>query len=267
MSKKKRIDTKHLFHIVCHLNAIPLYDKPASDQKMISQLLFGESGLILEKKNKFWVKVRCSDDHLIGWLKTSQITLIDENIYNKYLTDRTFALEISHPIFNDTLSKTIVMASSLPCYDGISCKIGDEKFVYNGQAGQNIEVNVDLLTKISRRYLGSPELPGGRTPFGIDAAALVQNIMKVFNVQLPRHPHAQFLLGDIVDFVELAKEGDLVFCHNHDLDIDHVGMVIAPKKVLHVYGEVRIDKLDHFGIYHTELKKYVHKLRMIKRLI
>ena len=31
-------------------------------------------------------------------------------------------------------------------------------------------------------------------------------------------------------------------------------------------GKVRIDKIDHFGIYHAEQKKYSHNLKIIKRI-
>jgi hypothetical protein len=37
--------------------------------------------------------------------------------------------------------------------------------------------------------------------------------------------------------------------------------------ILHASGEVRLDPLDHHGIFNRERQKYSHKLRLIKRLL
>lgn len=269
MSKKKKVDTKHYFHGVCHLNVVPVRSKPLENEYMISQMLFGETCVIVEKKNKHWFKIKTTICNIKGWIQSSQLQLINEDLYNKLSNNPAIALEICHPVFNEDISKSIVIGSSLPCYDGISCLMPDAKYVYNGQATQSdgLEISQELLIKIARRYLYSPELSGGRSPFGIDAGALVQHIFRFFQILLPRFPYEQYLEGEIVDFVELSKEGDLVFCEDIEGNISHVGLIIGEKKVMHVYGCVRIDKLDHHGFYNYDLRKYTHKLRIIKRII
>ncbi|MBK8348256.1 MAG: C40 family peptidase [Saprospiraceae bacterium] len=269
MSRKKKIDTRHLFHGICHLNVIPVLRKTEDDQGMISQMLFGETCIILEKKNKHWFKIQTTECNITGWVRSIQITLISENDYSLYQTKTATALEICHPVFNDEYSKSIVMGSTLPLFDGISCTMPDNKYVYNGQAAQSggLELNPEILVKIARRYLFSPELQGGRSPFGIDGGALIQNVFRFFEISLPRFPHEQYMYGEIIDFVELAQEGDLAFCQDENGQITHAGIVIGDKKILHCYGCVRIDKLDHFGFYNAELRKYTHKLRIIKRVI
>ena len=37
--------------------------------------------------------------------------------------------------------------------------------------------------------------------------------------------------------------------------------------VIHASGKVRIDKLDHFGIFNRELNRYTHQLRIVKRVL
>jgi cell wall-associated NlpC family hydrolase len=49
-------------------------------------------------------------------------------------------------------------------------------------------------------------------------------------------------------------------------DIIHVGIIIEPGKILHASGHVKIDKLDHNGIFSEEQGIYTHSLRIIKRL-
>ena len=268
MAKKIKIDTRHLFHAICHLNMIPIKSKPDLNDVMVSQMLFGETCLIVEKKNKHWLKIKTSSDRVIGWVQTHQIQMIDESDFEKYNNDHSFALEICHHIFNEENSKSIAIGAALPNYDGISCSMPDGKYIYNGQAApmSGLEFSPDLLIKIAKRYLYSPELNGGKSPFGIDAAAFIQQVYRFFGYQLPRTSPEQFAQGQIVDFIECVQIGDIVFCQNEDGNISHAGIIIGDKKIIHVHGYVRVDKVDHFGIYNKELHKYTHKLRMIKRI-
>jgi cell wall-associated NlpC family hydrolase len=268
MAKKKKVDTRHLMHAVCPISVIAVRLKPDDLQSMVTQMLFGETCVILEKKNKHWCKVQTHHCQVTGWVRAIQLDLIDEKTYNKLNHHPAVALDICNPVMSEDISMSVLLGSTLPCFDGISCQMPDRTFVYNGQAAiyGDLHFSHDLLVKLARRYLHSPELAGGRSPFGIDAPALVQQVFRFFTISLPRYAHEQFLYGEAVDFVELAREGDVVFCHDEDGKINHTGIVVGEKRILHVYGQVRIDKFDHHGIYHTSLQKYTHKLRMIKRL-
>lgn len=64
----------------------------------------------------------------------------------------------------------------------------------------------------------------------------------------------------------MVENGDLVFFDNAEGRINHVGIVLEPGKVIHASGKIRIDKLDHQGIYADDAQKYTHKLRIIKRV-
>jgi len=37
--------------------------------------------------------------------------------------------------------------------------------------------------------------------------------------------------------------------------------------VIHASGKVRVDKLDHFGIFNREMNRYTHQLRIVKRVL
>ncbi len=268
MAKKKKADTRHLMHGVCPLNAVPVRFKPDESFPFLSQLLFGETCHILEKKNKHWFKVFSEQSQVTGWIQAMQIQLIEEKQFIEYNNNFGIALEVCSPVMSDEISMPVVLGSSLPNFDGISCQLGQTSFVYNGQAVKTgeLEWNPELFIKLAKRYLHSPEMSGGRTPFGIDSPALVQQLYAFFHLTLPRFSSDQFPLGEIVDFVELAQPGDIAFFHDQDDRIHHCGLVIGPKKILHSFGQGRIDKLDHHGIFHTGLLKYTHKLRVIKRM-
>jgi hypothetical protein len=265
--KQKKIDSKLWMHGVCHLSVVPIWGRPDDDTHMVSQLLFGEVCTIIEKKNKHWHRINTQDD-VMGWVRAIQYTIIDEKSYSKLISSSGLALEIAHPIIRDENAVTVLLGSFLPNFDGIACFMPDGNYVYNGLAKQNgSEISMDNFVKVLRRFLNSPELRGGKTPFGIDAPALVQLAFRYLNIDLPRYTYNQAQLGQVVDFVELVQRGDLIFCQNNDGTINHVAIYIGDRKVIHVYGCVRIDKLDHHGIYNTSLHKYTHSLRIIKRIL
>jgi len=37
--------------------------------------------------------------------------------------------------------------------------------------------------------------------------------------------------------------------------------------IIHASGKVRIDRIDHQGIYNNEINDYSHRLRIIKRIV
>ena len=74
-------------------------------------------------------------------------------------------------------------------------------------------------------------------------------------------------MGKPIDFSEQSAEGDLAFFENKKGKISHVGLILNGNQIIHSYGNVRIDKIDHFGVFDEETSKYSHKLRLIKRLL
>ena len=70
-----------------------------------------------------------------------------------------------------------------------------------------------------------------------------------------------------INFVEEAEAGDLAFFDNEEGDIIHVGIILNDYHIIHAHGKVRIDTLDHSGIFNADLQKHTHKLRIIKKLI
>jgi len=61
--------------------------------------------------------------------------------------------------------------------------------------------------------------------------------------------------------------GDLVFFDNERARISHVGMIISRGLVIHASGRVRIDTIDHQGIFKHEIGGYSHYLRTIRRIV
>ncbi|MCD4694694.1 MAG: C40 family peptidase, partial [Bacteroidales bacterium] len=86
-------------------------------------------------------------------------------------------------------------------------------------------------------------------------------------VKLLRDASQQATQGETVSLLDEAEPGDLLFFDNEEAEIVHVGILLKNQKIIHASGKVRIDSIDHQGIFNHEIKKYTHKLRLIKRII
>jgi cell wall-associated NlpC family hydrolase len=108
---------------------------------------------------------------------------------------------------------------------------------------------------------------GGRTTFGIDCSGFTQMVYRMNGIYLPRDASQQAKKGTTLSFLEECQPGDLAFFDNAEGAIVHVGIVMEDYKIIHASGRVRIDTLDHSGIYNEELGRHTHKLRVLKSLV
>lgn len=254
---------------ICTVACAPIRARAEDSSEMISQLLFGETFSLLTKKDKSWIKVECTYDGYVGWMDLKQATLLTEAEIKKHQANVSVSTEVISFLINEKISFPILLGSNLPGYDGMSFKMPANKYVFNGNAinPETQKVGIDFAIKIAKKYLNAPYLWGGRSPFGIDCSGFTQTIFKLLHIPIPRDAYQQVALGQMVDFVESTQDGDLAFFDNAEGKIIHVGIVLAGGEIIHASGKVRIDKLDHEGIFNRDTKKYTHKLRYIKRLL
>jgi hypothetical protein len=247
------------------LSVVPVRAQASHKSEQVSQLLFGETCTVMEK-SKEWRKIRCDFDGYEGWVLAAQIRELAAKELSAATQNIGIALDIASTANSSDNSVPIVIGSSLPQFDGINFKIGKEKFIYNGQSIQpDQQLHVSLIEKIALKYLNAPYHWGGRSPFGIDCSGLSQVVFKCVGIDLKRDAWQQAESGVVVDFVENSAIGDLAFFHNDEGKIIHVGIILKDNKIIHASGKVRIDTIDHYGIFNTETKKYSHQLKIVKR--
>ena len=253
---------------VCQVSVAPIRSSSSDRSEIVTQLLFGETVTVVDKKGT-WRKVRCSWDNYVGWTDHKLLRVITPSEFEAYKINPTYSLELAQAVMAEDHFLPILMGSSLPEYDGLGLNLGELKFTFSGQAiaPETKRPTVALLLKIARKYLNAPYLWGGRSPFGIDCSGFSQIVFKMLGVKLLRDASQQVTQGRIIDFVELAQPGDLAFFENRRKRIAHVGIVFPDNKIIHAHGKVRIDNLDHFGIFNEETSKYTHKLRVMKRIL
>jgi cell wall-associated NlpC family hydrolase len=117
------------------------------------------------------------------------------------------------------------------------------------------------------KFINSPYIWGGRIPSGIDCSGFVQLVYKIQGKNIPRDSWQQAEAGESISFIEETVPGDIVLFDDERGKITHVGMILSQGLVIHASGRVRIDTIDHQGIYKNEIKGYSHKLRTIRRII
>ena len=252
---------------ICNLSLVPVRKEASDKSEMVTQLLFGEHFEILEK-NKQWRRICIAYDGYKGWIDEKQFEPISEEEFkNLNLNESKVAVDIAEVISSDSLLFPLVMGSQLPNLTDHSCLVGSLKFLYDGEVRDlNAFASKHQLIENAYMYLNAPYLWGGRSPFGIDCSGFTQMVYKLSGIKLKRDAHQQAEQGHTLNFISEAETGDLAFFENTEGKIIHVGIILPGNKIIHASGKVRIDLIDHEGIYNVDTKKYSHRLRLLKRL-
>ena len=232
---------------ICHLSIIPVRKNSSSKSELVSQLIYGELFKVIEKKEK-WFYIESIDDKYSGWINHSQFKEILEQDFKKVKKTKSKLLtNISSEIETENGNMSITIGSQV-----------SSAFILNHKLKQ--EYSKNSIIENSLKFLNSPYLWGGRTPYGIDCSGFSQQIYKLNGFQLPRDANQQALQGKEVK-LEKAKPGDLAFFG--EKKITHVGIIIDSNKIVHAFGCVRIDYLNEKGIINSTSKKITHYLKKI----
>ncbi len=252
---------------ICNLSIISLRLEPRDQSEMISQLLFGEHFKVLERRSK-WSRVRAVFDKNEGWIDNKQFTEIEEVEFNQ-LNENTNHLAGELVDFLTDEQQDLIaipLGATLPFYSASALSISEKKYTYEGGI-RSEKLPKNLLINTAFIYLNTPYLWGGKTPFGIDCSGFTQMVYKLCGYQLFRNADEQAAQGDVLSFIEESEPGDLAFFDNNEGEIVHVGIIMKDNYIIHAHGKVRIDRLDHSGIYNVDTRRHTHKLRVIKKIV
>lgn len=245
---------------ICNLSIVPLRFEASDKSELVSQILYGEIFKVHECR-KAWSKVRLDFDGYEGWIDNKQYKEIDKDRYES-LKKKKLKLSADLVEFiqdeNQQLHP-ILIGSTLNGLDTL--KHHFEGNTFNGQFEKN------NLIKTAFLYLNTPYLWGGKTPFGIDCSGFTQMVYKLNGYRLLRDASQQATQGEALSFIEESEPGDLAFFDNSEGQIVHVGIIMEDNYIIHAHGQVRIDRLDHSGIYNVDKRTHTHKLRVIKKII
>lgn len=248
---------------------VPVREKPSDRSQMINQLLLGD---IVDIKDRYknWIFIETLHDGYSGWMDGKQISLLSDSFFEQ--------MENETPVFmagryaeikgEGGNNLPLIMGSRLPVFNHDIFHL--EKAVY--KFPKNIPVlqgkqTPKVLIETAKKYLGSPYLWGGRSFFGNDCSGFTQIVYRMCGYKLLRDASQQAKQGSLVSFINQALPSDLAFFENEEGNIVHVGIMLNANEIIHSSGQVRIDTIDHEGIFNKKLKRYTHKLRVIRRVI
>lgn len=253
-----------LKHGVCLLSIVPLRAEASHQSAMLSQLLFGETFEIIET-TKLWAKIKTSEDQVEAWADKTQLKMISIEDYIQLLDmECKLSIEIMAYVSNSQHLLTFLPLGAVLNVLEVS-SINVDKLTFDGHFQKPLKMKADLMN-IALQYLNSPFLSGGKTPFGIDASGFVQMVYRINGFYLPRQVNEQAKLGESLSFIEESEPGDLAFFDDENGEIVHVGIMLTDNYIIHAYGYVRIDRLDHLGIFNQAMNKHTHQLRIIKKV-
>ncbi|MGD1844424.1 MAG: NlpC/P60 family protein [Salibacteraceae bacterium] len=256
---------------ICPLSVVPGRLEPNDRSELVTQVLFGDHYKIVDERAK-WSRIRLASDKYECWIDRKQVHEITKDFY------QSLEKSSSHQVSLDLVGVVtpadgssplpILMGSSLPAYQEGALRLGDKAYHFDGfSIDTRQKPDKSKVVEHAFMYLKAPYLWGGRGPFVIDSSGISQVVYKLIGKKLPRDAYQQAEIGTTLSFVEEAEPGDLAFFDNDEGIIIHVGILLENNHIIHASGEVRVDRIDHQGIFNVDTKKYSHKLRLIKRIL
>lgn len=245
---------------ICNLSIVPLRVEAADTSEMVSQVLYGEVFKILEARKK-WSKIRLDFDNYEGWIDNKQFLLISENDFEGL---RKQPVQLASDLVDIVTKENGQMLSIC-----LGSSIHTASFLNHTFEGKSVSEKLPKqhLLQTALLYLNAPYLWGGKTPFGIDCSGFTQMVYKLNGYSLLRDANQQATQGEPLSFIEESEAGDLAFFDNAEGMITHVGIIMEDNYIIHAHGKVRIDRLDHSGIFNYSKRAHTHTLRVIKRVI
>ena len=245
---------------ICNLGIVPIRLEASDKSELVTQALYGDLFKVLEQRKK-WSRIRFAYDKYEGWIDNKQYFEIEQSVYDQLANSEiNLSKDLIEYVSNEADSLyPIPLGSDLNGLDIL-------KHSFDGNSITTPSEKSNII-KTAFQYLNAPYLWGGKTPFGIDCSGFTQMVYKLNGYRLLRDASEQATQGMALSFIEESEPGDLAFFDNADGDIIHVGIIMADNYIIHAHGKVRIDRLDHSGIYNTDINSHTHRLRVIKKII
>jgi gamma-D-glutamyl-L-lysine dipeptidyl-peptidase len=236
----------------------PLHADARVASTQISQALMGQRLVVLNTAGK-WCRVR-GEDGYIGWIHCGYLVFGDLDWAMMWergtagepvvslggeLVDDEERLLVRLPwgarLIGDTPSRY-----ALP--DGRRGTLAAGEVVAADRLFDRFPLRRDSVARTARRWLGSPYLWGGVTPWGVDCSGLVQAVFWAHGVGMPRDSDQQVSVGVAVDAGgdEPAAAGDILFFADTGDRISHVAIALGGSQFIH-------SALDNGGVQVNQL--------------
>ncbi|WP_459209641.1 C40 family peptidase [Aquimarina rhabdastrellae] len=245
---------------ICNLSIVALRLEPKDTSEMVSQVLYGEHFKVLEQRKK-WSRIRLAFDKYEGWIDNKQYLEVTEEDYKNFdkMSPQLVGDLIDFVSTQDNQLIPIPLGASLAPLTYLNHQ-------YEGTIITGVQPKEQLI-ETAFLFLNAPYLWGGKTHFGLDCSGFTQMVYRLNGHKIKRDASQQATQGEALSFIEESEPGDLAFFDDDEGNIIHVGIIMQDHYIIHAHGKVRVDRIDHTGIFNAEKRTHTHKLRVIKRIV
>ena len=215
-------------YLTNNLSVVNLFKKPSKKSEIVTQMIFGESFLILKKTSR-WLKIKIKEDGYRGYVQNKnfskflkpshKVSILKAKVYK--LPNKRKKLYIIP--FG---SKIKVLEKKNKFFKFSKGWINQNDVKLISHVEKNLFKRINIFKNIKYKW-------GGKSFKGIDCSALIQIFFNFNNKFCPRDTKDQVKYFKKNIKLKNIKKNDIIYWKGH------VALAISNKKLIHAYGPLK----------------------------
>lgn len=205
--------------VIARAAVAPIFAQPTLRSEQVSQLVLGETALVLEVSAE-WRRVRTDLDQYVGWVHTGYCAEVDDPAAESWSRDAAGWSHGAAIRVGETRVRLPLRARVALEGDSVRLPDGRRGRVVEGTVAPAADTAVSARAKAPERwalehFAGSPYEWGGVTPCGVDCSGVVQTTFLARGLALPRDSEQQATCGAAIS-PDDPRPGDLLFFRSEE---------------------------------------------------
>jgi hypothetical protein len=221
-----------------------LYRRPSYDSEILTQEILGHR-VRAGPVNKGFTRCTLRDGYA-GWMPEGSLAVTGKYAATHVVGRRIASLgAVGAGPVAVSMGSILRVTSTGPRRHAVELPDGRSGWIAAGSVTglTEWERKPPSVPELLRRLMGTPYLWGGKSAFGFDCSGLVQFVMGLAGVALPRDSGDQARRGRLIRDLRRLRPLDLVFFGSGS-GIDHVAIHLGDLKIAHASAMVRVESLD-----------------------